>query len=451
MLGRRLASLAMLAGLLFAGLAPDSGNARTLKTIYDFCSEPNCADGKYPTGPLLKVGATYYGTTARGGQNNFGVAFKLTVEPVSGQPTLTVLHDFCALGGQGCTDGSFPNGALVRDKSGNLYGVTVHGGDPNCPSFGFLGCGTVFGLLYNSADQTYTHHVLYTFCKDGGCNAGGRDGAFPVSGLTLDADGNLYGVAAGLQSNDDYGIVFKLAPKNETRTKWSYKILRDFCSSCADGVGPDGGLVIDNKTGNLYGTASSRGAHDAGIAFALLLNKATGKYSYKVLHDFCAARNCVDGKGPTFSMVLDPQGSLYGTVYAGGARQHGGVFKLTPNAGKTAWAYNVIYSFCASTGCSDGAAPYSNLVMDKNGNLFGVGDTRQGNANGGAIFQLTPNAKKTAYSFKSLKRFCVQTDCADAAVVNGGLLLASDGSLFISVGDRGAHDDNGSIMELVND
>ena len=62
-----------------------------------------------------------YGTTSSEGVYGHGSVFKLT--PSSGGWTYTSLHDFT-----GGSDGDFPNGNLVFDVNGNLYGTTYWGG-----------------------------------------------------------------------------------------------------------------------------------------------------------------------------------------------------------------------------------------------------------------------------------------------------------------------------------
>jgi uncharacterized repeat protein (TIGR03803 family) len=359
-----------------------------------------------------------------------------------------VLHDFCA--DVNCEDGANPYSTLVRDRFGNLFGVTVHGGT-TCVSTGLLGCGTVFGLLYNKTTKTYQHKVLHEFCKD---QSGCADGSVPTAGLVADKDGNLYGVTSGGRTNGDYGTVFKMTPKNAARTLWTFKVLHKFCNSgdCADGTTPYGGLVIDSA-GNLYGTTAFDGAHDGGVLFILRLNKSTGRYIYKVLHDFCAKPDCTDGTKPTLTLAIDNAGRLYGTTLSGGTHNNGGtVFKMTPNAAKTAWTYKVLHNFCTAPNCPDGNGPYTNLVLDDAGKLYGASMTKPGNPNGGSIFQLTPNAAKTLYTFKALHRFCTEINCADGTT-NGsstGLTIDGTGNLFLPILERGAHN-GGSILESLND
>jgi uncharacterized repeat protein (TIGR03803 family) len=99
----------------------------------------------------------------------------------------TVLYTFT-----GGADGGFPAG-LIRDKAGNFYGTAALGG----VAAGYAGWGVVYKL-----DPAGHQTVLYTF-------TGGADGGGPSPGLIVDADGNLYGTAAG-GGSENCGVVFKL-------------------------------------------------------------------------------------------------------------------------------------------------------------------------------------------------------------------------------------------------
>lgn len=133
-----------------------------------------------------------YGTVYN---NGYGQVFKVAPNGVG-----TVLYSF-----SGGADGAYPWGGLALDAQGNLYGATTYGGDLSCDAPN--GCGTVFQVDTNGNET-----VLYSF-------SGGADGAFPYGGVTIDAQGNLYGTTfnGGLESCNDgsgsgCGVVFKLAP-----------------------------------------------------------------------------------------------------------------------------------------------------------------------------------------------------------------------------------------------
>jgi uncharacterized repeat protein (TIGR03803 family) len=113
-------------------LAPDG----TEKILYNFCSLANCADGEIPLAALIfDDKGNLYSTTNLGGTSDQGTVFKLAPDG-----TETVLYSFAG----SPDDGADPWGTLIADKSGNLYGTTVSGGDGNCQSIGLAGCGTIF-------------------------------------------------------------------------------------------------------------------------------------------------------------------------------------------------------------------------------------------------------------------------------------------------------------------
>jgi uncharacterized repeat protein (TIGR03803 family) len=133
-------------------------------------------------------GATKYGGDFTCNQLGCGVVFKLRQNPDCTW-TERVLHRF----GGTAEDGQFPVGNLVRDKQGNLYGVTSGGA-------GISGDGTAFEV-----DAAGQETILHAF------DASPTDGVEPQAGLTMDASGNLYGTAAYGGSGDS-GTVFKITP-----------------------------------------------------------------------------------------------------------------------------------------------------------------------------------------------------------------------------------------------
>ncbi|HEV2423818.1 MAG TPA: choice-of-anchor tandem repeat GloVer-containing protein [Terriglobia bacterium] len=94
----------------------------TLTTLYSFCSQSGCTDGEHPFPGLIQASdGNLYGTTKEGGTGGGGTVFKITLSGA-----LTTLYSFCAQ--SGCTDGEFPEGALVQGTDGKLYGTTYQGG-----------------------------------------------------------------------------------------------------------------------------------------------------------------------------------------------------------------------------------------------------------------------------------------------------------------------------------
>jgi len=134
--------------------------------------------------------------------------------------------------------------------------------------------------------------------------------------------------------------------------------------------GTDGGGiyagVIQDSSGNLYGTAADGGdlncpnPNGCGVVF-----KVNTAGTETVLYTFCSQANCVDGKSPYTSVVRDKAGSIYGTTGAGGSTDYGTVFKIDTSGNET-----VLHSF--AEGSADGCDPMQGLLMDKAGNLYGT-------------------------------------------------------------------------------
>jgi uncharacterized repeat protein (TIGR03803 family) len=129
-------------GALFELSPKAPGGQWSESVLYNFCGQTNCADGAEPSGaPIMDGSGNFYGTTFEGGPYDAGTAFELDA-----QGTENALHTFCSqIQNNGdCTDGQFPEGGLIMDEVGNLYGTTTQGG-ANCQSQG--GCGVVFELV----------------------------------------------------------------------------------------------------------------------------------------------------------------------------------------------------------------------------------------------------------------------------------------------------------------
>jgi uncharacterized repeat protein (TIGR03803 family) len=93
----------------------------SLTVLYNFCAQPNCADGSYPLWLVLGTDGNFYGLAGLGGAHSSGTVFKITPGG-----TLTTLYNFCTLAN--CTDGGFATG-LVQGTGGNFYGTTTGGGN----------------------------------------------------------------------------------------------------------------------------------------------------------------------------------------------------------------------------------------------------------------------------------------------------------------------------------
>ncbi len=212
-------------------LAPDG----TETVLHSFAGG---TDGEFPKVGLVMDGrGNLYGTTGgEGGDCAFGCG---TVFRLSSKGKIAVLHAFT-----GGSDGATPDGNLILDAAGHLYGVASAGGGGRCSG----GCGVVFRL---APDGTET--VLHTFT--------GSEGAAPTGSLIMDRAGNLYGVAASGGAGN-HGVVFKLAPDG------TESVLHAFTGGAKDGASPVG--VVMDKHGDLYGATSGGGTGCGGAGCGTL-------------------------------------------------------------------------------------------------------------------------------------------------------------------------------------
>jgi len=232
-----------------------------------------------------------------------------------------------------------------------------------------------------------TEKVLYSFCSSGSNCA---DGQTPEASLIFDKGGNLYGTTF---DGGAYGLgsIFQLTPGSDGA--WTEKVLYSFCSAtnCADGTNPEG--VTFGKAGKLYGITQTGGGYGFGAIYQLASGKG-GNWSYKVLYNFDASG--ADGYYPYTGLIVGATGNLYGVTEWGGTYGDGTVFQLTAGA-KGKWMEKTLHSF--NDNGKDGYAPFSGLMFDPAGNLYGT--TTVGGASGtgcgghgcGIVFQLTPGAK----------------------------------------------------------
>ena len=341
------------------------------------------------------------------------------MSPIAGGGwTETVLHSF----GNG-TDGYGPNAGVILDAAGNLYGTTEGGGTHSQ--------GTVFKLS-PSEGGGWTETVLHNFGN--GTEAGA---AYPAAGLIFDAAGNLYGtsVLGGTyySSSTEGGTVFELTPT--VGGVWKETVLHSFGSG-TDGNAPVAGVILD-AAGNLYGTTEFGGTNLCGIpqnygcgtVFKLTPN-AVGGWTETVLHNF---GNGTDGWDVIVGLIMDAAGNLYGTTVEGGIPTSNGgiVFELTP-AADGSWTETVLHSF---GGVPDGEHPFSLVIFDAAGNLYGT--TGYGGIyDWGTGFELTPNAGG-GWTETVLYSFCSQNDCTDGSIPLGSLVLDAAGNLYGTTGYGG--------------
>lgn len=369
-------------------LSPSSGGQWKETILYEFTGQE---DGEYPDGALVFDGeGNLYGTASRGGPRiscQCGNVFEL-VPQGNGLWTHRILHIF-----QGGSDGANPEFPLIFDGAGNFYGATTAGG--GAPSCGTTGCGTVYELNPNGSSG-WNEKVLASFDPT-------TTGYALSSGVFLNADGQLFGEGWQGATSAEAGFVYSLTPASG---QWNYSALSNF--TFTDGIYPETPLAVSSK-GYLYGTTEFGGSMNMGSIFELKPSP-TGSWAESVIYNFSAGHAVTGTISPTAqpsSLIVDSTGNLYGEAVGGGTKNDGMVYKLSPQS-DGGWQLTILYSFLGGVG---GASPYGGLVMDGTGNLYG---TTQYGAKGtiqgqrptgyGLVFELSPGAngvwtEKTLYEF----------------------------------------------------
>lgn len=247
-----------------------------------------------------------------------------------------------------------PNGDLVQDAAGNLYGTT----DLNWG-------GLVFKL---GPSDVLTVLEPLTCDADNGCH--------PVAGLFRDANGDLYGTTTG--GANTCGTIFKLD------TSDVLTVLKRFLLCGTGGASPNSQLISIN--GELYGTTLHGGnggcANGGGCGTIFKISKGG---LARVIYRFTGS---ADGAYPQ-SLIRDVAGNLYGVTYQGGSNDIGTVFKFD-----TAGVLTVLHSFGAGSN-SDGGNPVGKLTRNSTDGIL-TGATRSGGTAGlGVVYRVVADGNET--------------------------------------------------------
>jgi uncharacterized repeat protein (TIGR03803 family) len=250
---------------------------------------PN-TDGAYPNTINFDNAGNFYGTTSQGGPLGEGTVFEMT--PSDGSWTFSVLTDFSG------TSAGQPYGGVVPDAGGNLWG----GGRDPYP-------GSVFEVT-NTGSTRVLHEFDY------------NDGVLPLYGFLLDGDGNVYGQTDSGGTGSDGGTVFELSPSGNN---WIFDLLYSLPGMTINSGQIGAAALTMDAQGNLYGTTYNTGAYGYGSVFKL--NPSANGWIYTDLHDFTGPD---DGAFPWSDVSIDSQGNLYGTASQGGLHEAGTVWEITP-------------------------------------------------------------------------------------------------------------------------
>ncbi|MBZ5570866.1 MAG: hypothetical protein LAO09_03180 [Acidobacteriia bacterium] len=332
-------------------LSPQTG----FNIIYGF-SGP---DGMTPRGNLaIDADGNLYGTTVSGGGNKTGcngagcgTVFRLSPPTNGGTWTQTVLYSF-----KGGDDGANPQAGVVVDSAGNLYGTAMNGGTNDF--------GTVFQLAPGPND-TWVENLVHTFAgNEGGLPQGGLifdaagnlygtsgatvfeitptgggwsfiplyffnprngDAAGAETGVIFDANGNLFGTSS-FGGAFNLGTVFELT---QSQGSWTEAIIHSFAGG-SDGAKPESGLVLDSA-GNLYGTTFAGGGNGcSGNGCGTLFELIPGQGGQWTERRFSFPGGVPNRGVQPASTPLLAGGHIYGTTSAGGSEGAGVAFRIIP-------------------------------------------------------------------------------------------------------------------------
>jgi uncharacterized repeat protein (TIGR03803 family) len=262
-------------------------------------------------------------------------------------------------------------------------------------------------------------------------NLDGANGQDPYGNLFADANGNLFGTTLGGGTGGD-GTVFEIA-KSTSGYASTPTTLVNF--NYVNGAEPLGALIEDSN-GNLFGTTYTAGTGGAGTVFEIV--KSASGYASTPTTLFNFSTGGASGSNPHGGLIADASGDLFGTTLLGGASGDGTVFEIVKSASGYASTPTVLVNFNGT----NGANPYSGLIADANGDLFGT--TNGGGALGeGTVFEIV----KSASGYASTPTTLVSFNLANGAIPWAGLIDAN-GNLFgttLSGGTSGV----GTVFEIV--
>ena len=339
----------------------------------------------------------------------FAIALATLMPALASAQTETVIHAFQSADKY---DGFNPNASLIADANGALYGTTTTGGKH--------GWGTVFKLVPPAAPGgAWTQDVLYSF-------TGGADGSEPSPGSLLLKGNSLYGTTSQGGSNG-VGVAYELTPGKP----WQETVLYTFVNN-STGFDPSSGLTLGSN-GTFYGTTLKGGAHKVGAVYRLSPpSERSSEWTEAPIYSFNSAIG--DGIEPAYSLIFDSTGALYGVTVADG----GTIFKLTPSSSGF-WTETILYSF---NGGTDGGGPYSGVVFDSSGALYGA--TFSSGSSAGNVYKLTPPSGGTSPWTETILWAFQGTPGNDGADPTG-VVFDSTGTIYGSTQYGGTNDGCGVL------
>ncbi|HEV2325351.1 MAG TPA: choice-of-anchor tandem repeat GloVer-containing protein [Terracidiphilus sp.] len=385
-------------GTVFEIALTASGYATAPATLVSFTG----TDGAYPlSGLITDANGNLFGTTEAGGANGYGTVFEIlkSGSGYASAPTTLVSFDD--------NDGAFPQSSLIIDSKGNLFGTTFLGGA--------AGAGTAYEIVNSGSSYASTPTTLVSF--------DGADGSEPVAGLVADSNGDLFGTTAS-GGESGAGTAFEIV---STTSGYDTAPVTLVSFNGADGTNPYSGLIID-AGGNLLGTTNSGGAYGYGTVFEIVNTSGVYSSTPTTLVNF----DDNDGAYPVATLIADANGNLFGTTTGSGASGNGTIFEIANSTSGYATTPTTLISFNGA----DGAVPYSGLIADANGNLFGT--TLVGGASGdGTVYEVTGSGFVPPKQFVGTPGtpHCVGDSISNLAHTYGGVAHAAASLGYATVAD----------------
>jgi len=340
-------------GTVYELTPPGNGvNHWTETVLYAF--QGGTTDGFSPFTPLIfDTQGNLYGTTLNGGTSTTGVIFEVSPPAQSGGAwTETVLYNFA---------NENPEGGLVFDSAGNLYGETNQQ--------------HVYELSPPAAPgATWIHTVLVQAASDSAL----------YGGLVLDKDGDLYGTSiTGGAGGKNCGFAFE-AVKPATGGAWNEKVLYTFTGANGDACTPYGGVVFHGGN-HLYGTSYAGGNFANGTVFELSPGAEGAPWTETSIYQF---DHSTGASLPKAGVVFDKKGNLYSDAYFDQEDNGGEVFELSPPAEQGgSWTYTDLFD--SNCDGDDGCYLAGGLTFDKGNVLYGT-SSLGGARDFGVVFSVTP-------------------------------------------------------------
>lgn len=320
----------------------------------------------------------------------------------------------------------------MADQRQNTAAIFDINGDMGALVLVLVGVFTI-ALIATQTAHAQTYRVIHNF-------TGGLDGSDPQAGLAMDRAGNLYGTASEGGNAGSFGAVFRLV---HSGSNWVFYPLYDFRGSY-DGANPLGPLTV-GPDGAFYGTTLAGGSvscgYQCGVVFRLtptatFPSSAFTPWDETVLYAFTG----LDGSEPVYpQLIFDHAGNLYGATQFGGSHGGGAVLEMTPSSGG-GWTEQVLYGGFEGDSPT-GSQPYSGVVMDSAGNLYGT-TSIGGEPGDGVVYEVSPAqggwAQTILHSF---------ANGGDGGLSFGGLVMDQAGNLYGGTVSGGAGN-CGVIYEL---